>query len=347
MRTLNAAVVGAGYWGPNLARNLRMHADWRLDAVCDLDGERAARVAGPQTDVAIETSFERLLERPGLDAVVIATPPATHARLALAALAAGKHVLVEKPIASSVADGEAMVAAADAAGLVLMVDHTFCYTSAVGYLRDAIAEGLVGDLLYVDSSRINLGLISPDVNVVWDLAPHDLSILDHILPEGLTPPSVQAVGADPLGTGKACLAHIALPLPRGGMAHIDVNWLSPSKIRRFVVGGTSRMIVWDDMNPAMRIQVHDRGVDVAYLPDDPAAEARLRIAYRSGDILVPALPEREALAAMVGEFASAIRDGRPPLTDGRAGLRVLRTLTAVDEAMATGNSVRLGEGALR
>ena len=131
------------------------------------------------------------------------------------------------------------------------------------------------------------------------------------------------------------------------MAHIDVNWLSPSKIRRFVVGGTSRMIVWDDMNPAMRIQVHDRGVDVAYLPDDPAAEARLRIAYRSGDILVPALPEREALAAMVGEFASAIRDGRPPLTDGRAGLRVLRTLTAVDEAMATGNSVRLGEGALR
>ena len=346
MPTLNAAVVGAGYWGPNLARNLRSHPDWRLDAVCDLDHERASRVAGSQTGVDVETSFERLLERPGLDAVLIATPPHTHARLALAALAAGKHVLVEKPIASSVADGEAMVAAADAAGLVLMVDHTFCYTPAVEYLRDSIARGLIGDVLYIESSRINLGLISPDVNVVWDLAPHDLSILDHILPDGLTPPSVLAVGADPLGTGKACIAHIAMPLPRGGMAHIDVNWLSPSKIRRFVVGGTQRMIVWDDTNPVMRVQVHDRGVDVAFPPDDPRAEARLRISYRSGDVLVPALPEREALSCMVGEFAAAIREGRAPATDGRAGLRVLRTLEAVDLAMATGDSVRLGEQVL-
>ncbi|MFP5416442.1 MAG: Gfo/Idh/MocA family protein [Actinomycetes bacterium] len=347
METLNAAVVGAGYWGPNLARNFRSHPAWRLDAVCDLDAGRAAAVAGPQTDVHIETSFERLLARPGLDAVAIATPAATHARLALAALEAGKHVLVEKPIASSVAEGEAMVAAADSAGLVLMVDHTFCYTQAVAYLRTAIADGVVGDLLYVDSSRINLGLISPDVNVVWDLAPHDLAILDHILPEGLTPASVQAVGADPLGTGKACIAHVALPLPGGAMAHIDVNWLAPSKIRRFVIGGTRRMIVWDDMNPVMRVQVHDRGVDVAYQPDDPAAEARLRIAYRSGDILVPALPEREALASMVGEFAAAISEGRPAATDGRAGVRVLRVLAAVDEAMATGRSVPVAEKALR
>lgn len=336
MAQLNVAVVGAGYWGPNLARNFRAHPDWNLRAICDLDAARAARLAGNDGSTDVVTSFEALLARDDIDAVAIATPPATHAPLALAAFETGRHVLVEKPLATSVALGEAMVAAADAAGCVLMVDHTFCYTPAVEYLRGAIADGTVGDVLYIDSQRVNLGLISPDVNVVWDLAPHDLSILDRILPGGLVPDHVEAIGADPLGTGKACLAHVVVPLPAGGLVHLEVNWLSPSKLRRFVVGGSRRMLVWDDMNPAMRVQVHDRGVDIGTPAPDKDTERQLRIAYRSGDILVPGLAEGEALRGVVGEFAASIRERRAPLTDGHAGLRVLRVLEAADTALMTG-----------
>jgi predicted dehydrogenase len=223
-----------------------------------------------------------------------------------------------------------------------MIDHTFCYTPAVAAIRKAIADGVLGDILYIDSVRINLGLVQPDVNVFWDLAPHDLSILDFILPEGLPDGLVNATGADPLGTGKACIGFATLPLPGGAIAHIHVNWLSPTKIRQFVVGGSSRTLVWDDLNPMQRVAIFDRGVEVANKPTDLAERRALTVSYRMGDITVPALKEKEALSAMVAEFAAAIREGRAPLTDGHAGLRVLSTLSAFDESLRTGRPVRAG-----
>lgn len=333
----SVAVIGAGYWGPNLARNFRASADWDLVAVCDLDAAKAARVVGERSTVEVETDVARLLARDDLDAVAIATPARTHAPLAKAAFAAGKHVLVEKPLAETVSAAREMVDAAQAAGRVLMIDHTFCYTPAVNHIRQVIADGVLGDVLYIDSVRINLGLVQPDVNVFWDLAPHDLSILDFILPSGLDVGPVSATGADPLGLGKACIGYATLPLPGGAIAAINVNWLSPTKIRSFVVGGSRRTLVWDDLNPMQRIAIYDRGVEVANPTEDDRPATT--ISYRMGDIMVPALREREALGAMVAEFAAAIREDRQPQTDGAAGLRVLTVLEAIDAALTTGAPV--------
>ena len=339
MDKLRIAVVGAGYWGPNLVRNFRNSPDWDLVAVCDLDPARAARVIGDRSTVEVETDVSRLVERDDLDAVAIATPARTHAALAIAALEAGKHVLVEKPLAATREDARRMVEVASAQGRALMLDHTFCYTPAVRHIRQMIADGVIGDVLYVDSVRINLGLVQPDVNVFWDLAPHDLSILDFILPSGLAVGPVTATGADPLDTGRACIGHASLPLPGGGIASISVNWLSPTKIRSFVVGGRNRTLVWDDLNPMQRVALYDRGVDVATRPDDLAERKQVNVSYRMGDIHVPALREAEALGLMVAEFAAAIREGRPPLTDGHSGMRVLSVLQAIDESLATGQPV--------
>ena len=337
------AVIGAGYWGPNLIRNFRANPAWDLVAVCDLDEARARTVVGARSTVEIETSVERLLARDDIDAVAIATPAKTHAPLALAAFQAGKHVLVEKPLADNAETAAVMVSAAEAAGTVLMIDHTFCYTPAVQHIRDTIASGELGDVLYIDSTRINLGLVQPDVDVFWDLAPHDLSILDFILPGGLQPTDVTAHGADPLGAGKACVGYLTLPLANGAIAHVNVNWLSPTKIRQMVIGGSRRTLVWDDMNPAQRISVHDRGVDLRTQAADAAQREAVTVSYRMGDVVVPALKEGEALAGVATEFAAAIKAGRAPQTDGRSGLRVLSVLEAASASLASGRPVHTVE----
>ncbi len=327
------AVVGAGYWGPNLIRNFRSNPAWDLVAVCDLDETSAHKAIGARSTVEIETSLERLLARDDIEAVAIATPARTHSAIAIAALAAGKHVLVEKPLADTEAEAAVMVTAAREHDRVLMIDHTFCYTPVVSKIRELIAEGVLGDILFIDSVRINLGLIQPDVDVFWDLAPHDLSILDFILPGGLRPRGVAAHGADPLGTGKACVGHMTMPLPGGAMAHIHVNWLSPTKIRQFVIGGSQRTLVWDDQNPQQRLSVYDRGVEFATAGANRADRKVAAISYRLGDVHSPALPEQEALGNVATEFASAITEGRAPLTDGEAGLRVLRVLEATSRSL--------------
>jgi len=333
------AVIGAGYWGPNLVRNFRGSPDWDLVAVCDLDEARARKVIGARSTLEVETDVYRLLQRDDIDAVAIATPARTHAPLALKALAVGKHVLVEKPLADTPEAAAAMVAAAEAAGRVLMIDHTYCFTPAVQYIHDVVADGMLGDILYIDSVRINLGLVQPDVDVFWDLAPHDLSILDYILPGGLAPESVSANGSDPLGAGKACVGYLSMPLPGGAIAHVNVNWLSPTKIRQMVIGGSRRTLVWDDLNPQQRISIHDRGVDLAIQAADAEEQRRAAtVSYRLGDITVPALPEKEALSSMVGEFAAAIREQRAPRTDGPAGLRVLSVLDAVSHSLEQGGA---------
>jgi predicted dehydrogenase len=332
--TLRVAVVGAGYWGPNLARNFRGSPDWDLVAVCDLDAARAAKVVGDRSTVEVETSLDALLARDDIDAVAVATPAQTHCAIALQALDAGKHVLVEKPLAASRADAELMVQRAAERGLVLMCDHTYCYTPPVQHLRAMIEAGELGDILFVDSVRINLGLVQPDVDVFWDLAPHDLSILDFILPQGLSPLEVSARGADPIGAGLSCLGYLTMPIGGGAIANIHVNWLSPTKIRQTVIGGSRKTVVWDDLNPQQRLSVYDRGVDLDLTASTAgAAEKRaVNVNYRLGDMHAPALPEREALGQMVAEFAGAIREERAPLTDGHAGLRVLAVLEAASES---------------
>ncbi|HKP06546.1 MAG TPA: Gfo/Idh/MocA family oxidoreductase [Microbacterium sp.] len=332
-RRLRAAVIGAGYWGPNLARNFRASAEWELAAICDLDIARALRVSDSIGGVPVTAEFEDVLADPTIDAVAIATPARTHHAVVLAALDAGKHVIVEKPVADTRRRGVEMVERARRNGLVLMADHTYCYTPAVLKIRELVDEGALGEILFVDSVRINLGLIQPDVDVFWDLAPHDLSIMDFVLPGGLDVTSVSAHGSDPLATGKACIGYLAMPLAGGGIAHVHVNWLSPTKIRQMVIGGTRRTLVWDDLNPQQRVSVYDRGVDLALQSKATADNRAANISYRLGDTWAPALPEREALAAVVGEFAAAIREGRAARTSGDAGLRVLSVLEGASASL--------------
>ena len=337
MPPIGLAVIGAGYWGPNLVRAARATPAFRLHWLCDRDLGRAQAVLDAYTPIRATASYEEVLADPEVAAVAIATPAATHFDLVRAALEAGKHVLVEKPLTATVAEGAKLAELARRSGLALMCDHTYCYTPVVRRIRELIASGEIGDVQFVDSVRVNLGLIQPDVDVLWDLAPHDLSILDFVLPDGVVPVAVAAHTADPVGTGKACLAYLSLWLSNGVLAHVNVNWLSPMKIRTTVIGGTRRTIVWDDMNPPARLMVHDRGVD--RLPADtvgPDERRQTLISYRTGDMTVPALPEKEALPSVMAEFASAITEGRAPLTDGYAGLRVLAVLEAASRSAECG-----------
>jgi len=327
--------VGAGYWGPNLVRNAMTCADIDLRYVCDTDVARAARVAGPYAGVEATASLDEVLADPAVEAVAVATPAATHLDIALAALDAGKHVLVEKPLASSYEEGRRLVEAAERRGLVIMCDHTYCYTPAVQRIRQLVLDGTLGDIQFVDSVRINLGLVQSDVDVLWDLAPHDLSILDYVLPDGCRPLAVAAHGADPIGAGVACVAYLTLQLPGGAIAHSHVNWLSPTKVRTIIIGGSKRTLVWDDLNPVQRISLYDRGVDLSRagtLGEDDRREAT--ISYRAGDMVAPALHEREALQVMMSEFARSVRSGQPSVTDGRAGLRILDVLEAASRSLA-------------
>ncbi len=332
MSTLGAAVVGAGYWGPNLIRNFQASPEWDLRWVCDLDLERAERIAARAPGVRVTSDLNDVLDDPGVDAVAVATPAATHTEVVLSCLDAGRHVLVEKPLAASLADGQKLVTAAEDRDLVLMCDHTYCYTPAVLKIHELVSTGQLGDIQYVDSVRVNLGLVQPDIDVLWDLGPHDLSILDFILPADSRPTSVAAVGADPVGAGHLCVGYLTLPLGGSAIAHVHLNWLSPTKVRTTLIGGSKRMVLWDDLNPSQRISVYDRGVD---LQEASQGEARRRaqVAYRLGDMVAPSLPEGEALLGVVAELADSIREHRAPLTDGRSGLRVLALLEAASRSL--------------
>jgi predicted dehydrogenase len=332
---IGLAVIGAGYWGPNLVRNFQGSPSFRLHWLCDLDVERARSVLGQYSTIGATDDYAAVLADERVQAVAVATPAGTHLDVAMAALRAGKHVLVEKPLASTYADGRRLVDEAAERGLVLMCDHTYCYTPAVTRIREIVRSGELGELHYVDSVRINLGLVQRDIDVVWDLAPHDLSILDFVLPDDVRPVAVAAHGADPIGAGRSCVAYLTMELSTGAIAHVHVNWLSPTKVRTTMIGGSKRTLVWDDLNPTQRISVFDRGVDLT-APDELGADERrdMLVSYRSGDMIAPALGEREALRAVVEEYAGAIRTSRAPLTDGRSGLRVLGILEAASRSLA-------------
>jgi predicted dehydrogenase len=336
---IGTAVIGAGYWGPNLLRSALGTPGLRVEWLCDIDLERARAALGRYSTVRATCSYDEVLADPAVQAVALATPAGTHFEMVRLALEAGKHALVEKPLTSSSAEAEKLIALAHQSGLVLMCDHTYCYTPAVRRIRQLIRGGEIGEVQFVDSIRVNLGLVQPDVDVLWDLAPHDLSILDFVLPEDVVPVAVAAQASDPVGAGRACLAHLAVWLSTGVLAHVHVNWLSPTKIRTTVIGGSRRTVVWDDMNPPARLAVHDRGVDLIPAQSlSPDQRRQALVSYRAGDLWVPALPEREALPMVMAEFTAAIEERRAPLTDGAAGLRVLRMLEAATRSAENGGS---------
>jgi predicted dehydrogenase len=336
---IRVAVIGAGYWGPNLIRNFSACPETKLMAVCDKDSSRLEKVLATYPEVHSIENVEDVLARDDIDAVAIATPVGTHAPLALAALRAGKHVLVEKPMASCSRDAEAMIIAAKEAGRVLMVDHTFIYSGPVRKIKEIIDSGDLGDIFYVDSVRINLGLFQHDVNVVWDLAPHDLSIMDYLI--GRLPKSLSAFGtchADNDG-GIEDVAYLNLDFGSGLMASFHVNWLSPVKIRHFLVGGSRKGLVYNDLSPDEKIKIYDRGITVS---QDAEARHRMLIDYRTGDVWSPQIANKEPLQTMVSHFAACIRDGMNPLTDGEAGLRVVRILEAAQRSIkAQGGRITL------
>lgn len=347
MDRVGIAVIGAGYWGPNLVRNAAFNPSTDLRWVCDIQTASADRLASTFAGARATSDLRQVLDDPDVHAVAIATPAATHAELAIEALSAGKHVLIEKPIAASVGEAEKMIAVAADAGLTLMCDHTYCYSPSVRHIRSVIEQGDLGDILFVDSVRINLGLVQSDVNVLWDLAPHDLSILDHVLPAERAVTAVAATGSDPIGAGQECVGHLSLGLRGGSSAHVHVNWLSPTKVRTMIIGGTDRTLVWDDLNPTQRISIFDRGVDLGSAADDVVH--RSRISYRIGDVTSPALPDTEALSAVIDELVAAVRGEREPRTGGTSGLRVLQILEASDKSLRTGGvsvDVMLAEGPL-
>ena len=331
------AVIGAGYWGPNIVRNAMAARETDLKWVCDRDLVRARQVVGEQSPIRVTPDLDELLADASVEAVAIATPPATHAALALRCIQAGRHVLVEKPLADSYEAGLQMVTAAEQHGVVLHCDHTFCYTPAVQKIRDLVAAGELGTPLYYDSVRVNLGLVQQEVDVFWDLGPHDISILDFILGSGRELLTVAAEGADPLGVGHACVGYLTLRYSDGLLAHCHLNWLSPTKIRTTIVGGSERMVLWNDLLPAQRVSVFESGVDLAETDLSLGEQRRRQVSYRTGSMVAPPLREREALLSVLEDWAGAIRTGRPPMTDGRAGLRVLRVLEAAEASLANGS----------
>jgi predicted dehydrogenase len=333
--TVGVAVVGYGYWGPNLLRNFFDTPDCRVASVCDMSEARLTAVRQRHPSVVTTTDFEELLVDPAVDAIAIATPVNTHADLARRALRAGKHVLVEKPMTASSAEAEELVALADAQGLVLMVDHTFVYTSAVRRIKQLIDTGELGRLYYYDSVRVNLGLVQHDANVMWDLAAHDLSIMDYLIEQ--QPRSVTAIGAAHLPGEMADVAYLTVMFDDSLIAHFHVNWLSPVKVRQVLIGGDRRMVVFDDIQPTEKIKVYDRGVQWT---DDPTEARRERlVAYRIGDMYAPVLDQTEALRTECNHFVECIRSGSTPLSDGRAGLRVVRLLEAAERSLCNGGSM--------
>jgi predicted dehydrogenase len=332
------AVIGAGYWGPNIVRNALASCATDLRWVCDRDVERARQVVGDQSAIRVTPDIDDVLADDSIEAVAIATPPATHEELALQCIEAGRHLLVEKPLAHSYDAGLRMVTAAEDRGVVLHCDHTFCYTPAVQKIRDLVEAGELGTPLYYDSVRVNLGLVQQEVDVFWDLAPHDISILDFILGSGRELLVVTAEGADPLGLGHACVGYLTMRFSDGFLAHCHLNWLSPTKIRTTIVGGSERMVVWNDLLPAQRVSVFESGVDLAEADISLGEQRRRKVSYRTGSMVAPALREREALLGVLEDWTGAIRTGRRPLTDGHAGLRVLRVLEAAQASLRDGSS---------
>ena len=335
---INVGVIGCGYWGPNLIRNFMACPSTELVWVCDISEHRLETVTKLYPGISKTKDINDILNDEQVDSVAIATPVHTHFSIAKACLETDKHVLLEKPLTSNIKEGEELVRIAKDRGLQLMCDHTFCYTDTVRKMKEIVDSGTLGEVLYFDSVRINLGLFQKDINVLWDLAPHDLSILDFLIEE--KPISVSAHGVCHAGNGLENIAYVSLRYANNFIAHFHLNWLSPVKIRKTIIGGSDKMLVWNDLEPAEKIKVYDKGIILKQ--DKQEERRRLFISYRSGDMYAPRIEHTEALSLMVREFAACIEEGRPAITDGNAGLRVIRILEAAERSIkADGANVRI------
>ena len=327
---MNIGVIGYGYWGPNLVRNFSEVPDAQVVAVSDLDEKRLRLVKARYPGIAINTDHETLLSNRDIDAIIIATPVASHYTIALQALSSKKHVFIEKPLTQTAAQGERLIEEADKHNLTLHVDHTFVYTGAVRKIRALVSDGEVGELYYYDSVRVSLGLFRPDVNVIWDLAVHDLSIMDYVFP--LSPIAVSATGVSHVPGEPANIAYLTLFFENNAIAHLHVNWLAPVKVRRTLIGGNRKMIIYDDLEPSEKVKVYDKGITVN---GSKESMYDVMIGYRTGDVWAPKLEVTEALLAEARYFIRCITHGERSITDGRAGLRVVRILEAATQSMNT------------
>jgi predicted dehydrogenase len=343
MSLTNIGVIGCGYWGPNLLRNFAENEGAQLRWICDLDEQRLASMSRRYPMARTTTDFRTVVNDDSVDAVAVVTPVATHFKIAKEMLQAGKHVLLEKPLAATVREAEELNELAEQNRRTLMVDHTFIYTGAVRKMKELVTSGELGDLLYFDSVRINLGLFQRDINVLWDLAPHDLSIMDYLIER--QPESLSAIGSCHIEKGIENIAYLIMKFPGDFIAHFHFNWLAPVKIRHTLIAGSSKMVLYDDIEPTEKVRIYDKGVTANRVGDREAAYQTL-VSYRTGDVWAPKLDSTEALRYVVAEFLAAIHEGRNSLTDGQAGLRVVRLLEAAQRSMKNGGmAVMLGNSA--
>jgi predicted dehydrogenase len=334
---INVGVIGYGYWGPNLVRNLAEISNFRVTAVSDLRQDRLTLVKSRYPTIKTGTNYQDLLNDKSIEAIAIATPVSTHFDLAMQALQAGKHVFVEKPITSTSEQAARLIKEAERRKLVLMVDHTFVYTGAVRKIKELIESNKMGDIYYYDSVRVNLGLFQHDVDVIWDLAVHDLAIMDYVLP--FHPIEVSAMGMSHIHGSTENIAYMTLFFNGSLIAHTHVNWLAPVKVRRTLIGGSQKMIVYDDLEPSEKVKIYDKGITVKESID---SIHKALIGYRTGDLWAPQLDMTEALNVEMLHFSRCIEKGENPITDGKAGLRIVQILEAATQSMANrGQLVKL------
>jgi predicted dehydrogenase len=326
---IRIGVVGYGYWGPNLVRNFSEARDCQVVAVSDTRAERRALVQARYPAVDTAADYRELINDPNVDAIAIATPVSTHFPIALEALRAGKHVWVEKPLTTTSEHAARLIDEAARRRLVLHVDHTFVYSGAVRKIHDLVSSGSIGRVYYYDSVRVNLGLFQRDVNVMWDLAVHDLSIMDDVLP--IRPRAVSVTGAGHVTGEPEDIAYLTLFFDDSTIAHVHVNWLAPVKVRRTLIGGSSKMIVYDDLEPSEKIKIYDKGLRLGEQGD---ARYQMLVGYRTGDMCAPQVDIAEALLVEANHFVECINQNRQSRTDGQAGLRVVQILEAATQSMA-------------
>ncbi len=323
---MKIGVIGLGYWGPNIVRNFLTTPGVEKIYCCDIDEKRLNFVKSRFPSVEVTSDTESILRSTEIDAIAVVTPVATHYLLAKKALENGKHVLVEKPMTSSVREAEELINISERKNLVLMVDHTFIFTGAVRKIKELVEQGEIGEIYYFDSVRVNLGLFQHDVNVIWDLATHDVSIMHYIIPS--KPVSVAAFGVAHYN-GIEDIAYITVNFDNGTIGHFHVNWLAPVKVRRILIGGTKKMIVYDDTEPSEKVKVYDKGVIATTME----GIHRVLISYRTGDMYAPKLDDTEALSLVCKNFIESIEKGIKPVTDGISGLEVVRILEAAEKSI--------------
>jgi predicted dehydrogenase len=324
---LNIGIVGYGYWGPNIVRNFSAVEGATVSAVCDVDAEAVARSKKQHPHLSFCTDYLDITAAGDLDAVAVVTPVSTHFEIAKSALENGKHIFVEKPFTLTEQEAETLIELAEKKNLMIMVDHTFLFTGSVRKMKELIDEGTLGNLYYYDSIRVNLGLFQHDVNVLWDLAPHDLAILDHLTQD--KPVAVAATGAGHFGSGLENVAYVTLYFENNMIAHLNFNWLSPVKIRLTLIGGEKKMVVWNDVELDEKVKVYDKGVNMT----SKEGIYKLLVDYRSGDVWMPRLDRTEALRLETEYFVECVESGKAPINDGHAGLRVVRMLEAADRSL--------------